>query len=89
MQAGAIRLVLGWLASAQPKPVEWLAGDEFEAARSEPGSVVICAAQVVAALVHTSLQWCPDRRDCMWAHLAVWSTGCEALAAGSRCEKST
>ncbi len=25
--------VLGWLASAQPKPVEWLAGDEFEAAR--------------------------------------------------------
>jgi Zn-dependent M28 family amino/carboxypeptidase len=26
-------LVLGWLASAQPKPVEWLPGDEFEAAR--------------------------------------------------------
>ncbi|HEY1161362.1 MAG TPA: M28 family peptidase [Terracidiphilus sp.] len=25
--------VLGWLASAQPKPVEWLPGDEFEAAR--------------------------------------------------------
>jgi len=25
--------VLGWLASAQPKPVEWLAGDEFEGAR--------------------------------------------------------
>jgi len=26
-------LVLGWLASEQPKPVEWLPGDEFEAAR--------------------------------------------------------
>ena len=26
-------LVLGWLASGQPKPVEWLPGDEFEAAR--------------------------------------------------------
>jgi len=26
-------LVLGWLASQQPKPVEWLTGDEFEAAR--------------------------------------------------------
>jgi Zn-dependent M28 family amino/carboxypeptidase len=26
-------LVLGWLASAQPKPIEWLPGDEFEAAR--------------------------------------------------------
>ncbi len=26
-------LVLGWLASQQPKSVEWLAGDEFEAAR--------------------------------------------------------
>jgi Zn-dependent M28 family amino/carboxypeptidase len=26
-------LVLGWLASAQSKPVEWLPGDEFEAAR--------------------------------------------------------
>ncbi len=26
-------LVLGWLASEQPKPVEWLSGDEFEAAR--------------------------------------------------------
>jgi len=26
-------LVLGWLASAQVKPVEWLPGDEFEAAR--------------------------------------------------------
>jgi Zn-dependent M28 family amino/carboxypeptidase len=26
-------LVLGWLASAQAKPVEWLPGDEFEAAR--------------------------------------------------------
>ena len=25
--------VLGWLASEQPKPVEWLPGDEFEAAR--------------------------------------------------------
>jgi len=25
--------VLGWLASQQPKPVEWLPGDEFEAAR--------------------------------------------------------
>ena len=25
--------VLGWLASEQPKPVEWQAGDEFEAAR--------------------------------------------------------
>jgi len=25
--------VLGWLASAQAKPVEWLSGDEFEAAR--------------------------------------------------------
>jgi hypothetical protein len=25
--------VLGWLASAQPKAVEWLPGDEFEAAR--------------------------------------------------------
>ncbi len=25
--------VLGWLASAQPKPVEWLPGDEFEAPR--------------------------------------------------------
>ena len=25
--------VLGWLASEQPKPVEWLRGDEFEAAR--------------------------------------------------------
>jgi Zn-dependent M28 family amino/carboxypeptidase len=25
--------VLGWLASAQPRTVEWLAGDEFEAAR--------------------------------------------------------
>ena len=25
--------VLGWLASKQPKPVEWRAGDEFEAAR--------------------------------------------------------
>ena len=25
--------VLGWRASAQPKPVEWLPGDEFEAAR--------------------------------------------------------
>jgi Zn-dependent M28 family amino/carboxypeptidase len=25
--------VLGWLAGAQPKPVEWLPGDEFEAAR--------------------------------------------------------
>jgi Zn-dependent M28 family amino/carboxypeptidase len=26
-------LVLGWLASAQPKPVEWLQGDEFESPR--------------------------------------------------------
>ena len=26
-------LVLGWLASGQPKPVEWLPGDEFEAPR--------------------------------------------------------
>jgi Zn-dependent M28 family amino/carboxypeptidase len=26
-------LVLGWLASAQAKPVEWLQGDEFQAAR--------------------------------------------------------
>jgi len=26
-------LVLGWLASEQKKPVEWLSGDEFEAAR--------------------------------------------------------
>jgi len=26
-------LVLGWLASGQPKSVEWLAGDEFEVAR--------------------------------------------------------
>jgi Zn-dependent M28 family amino/carboxypeptidase len=26
-------LVLGWLASEQTKPVEWQAGDEFEAAR--------------------------------------------------------
>jgi len=26
-------LVLGWLASQQPKPVEWLTGDEFEPAR--------------------------------------------------------
>jgi Zn-dependent M28 family amino/carboxypeptidase len=26
-------LVLGWLASEQPNPVEWLPGDEFEAAR--------------------------------------------------------
>jgi len=26
-------LVLGWLASGRPKPVEWLPGDEFEAAR--------------------------------------------------------
>ena len=25
--------VLGWLASGQPKPVEWIPGDEFEAAR--------------------------------------------------------
>jgi Zn-dependent M28 family amino/carboxypeptidase len=25
--------VLGWLASEQPKPIEWKAGDEFEAAR--------------------------------------------------------
>jgi hypothetical protein len=25
--------VLGWLASAQPKFVEWNSGDEFEAAR--------------------------------------------------------
>ena len=25
--------VLGWLASAQPKSVEWVPGDEFEAAR--------------------------------------------------------
>ena len=25
--------VLGWLAGEQPKPVEWKAGDEFEAAR--------------------------------------------------------
>lgn len=25
--------VLGWLASEQPKPIEWLPGDEFEAAR--------------------------------------------------------
>jgi hypothetical protein len=25
--------VLGWLASAQPKTVEWLPGDEFEVAR--------------------------------------------------------
>jgi Zn-dependent M28 family amino/carboxypeptidase len=25
--------VLGWLASQQPSPVEWLPGDEFEAAR--------------------------------------------------------
>jgi Zn-dependent M28 family amino/carboxypeptidase len=25
--------VLGWLASVQPKPIEWLPGDEFEAAR--------------------------------------------------------
>ena len=32
--------VLGWLASDQPKPVEWLKGDEFEAPRkaSEAGS---------------------------------------------------
>ncbi len=27
--------VLGWLASEQPKPVEWNAGDEFEAARKK------------------------------------------------------
>jgi Zn-dependent M28 family amino/carboxypeptidase len=27
-------LVLGWLASESPKPVEWLPGDEFEAART-------------------------------------------------------
>jgi Zn-dependent M28 family amino/carboxypeptidase len=27
--------VLGWLASAQAKPVEWLPGDEFEAARKK------------------------------------------------------
>jgi Zn-dependent M28 family amino/carboxypeptidase len=26
-------LVLGWLASQQPEPVQWLPGDEFEAAR--------------------------------------------------------
>jgi len=26
-------LVLGWLASEQKKPVEWLPGDEFEAPR--------------------------------------------------------
>ena len=25
--------VLGWLASQQPTPIEWLRGDEFEAAR--------------------------------------------------------
>jgi Zn-dependent M28 family amino/carboxypeptidase len=33
-------VVLGWLASGQAKPVEWLAGDEFEKARnaSEAGS---------------------------------------------------
>ena len=29
--------VLGWLASAQAKPVEWQAGDEFEAARKASG----------------------------------------------------
>jgi Zn-dependent M28 family amino/carboxypeptidase len=28
--------VLGWLASEQPKPIEWQAGDEFEAARKKP-----------------------------------------------------
>ena len=28
--------VLGWLASEQPKTVEWLPGDEFEAARKAP-----------------------------------------------------
>jgi hypothetical protein len=27
--------VLGWLASEQPKPVEWNPGDEFEAARKK------------------------------------------------------
>jgi Zn-dependent M28 family amino/carboxypeptidase len=27
--------VLGWLASEQPKPVEWVPGDEFEAARKK------------------------------------------------------
>jgi len=27
--------VLGWLASGQPKPVEWQTGDEFEAARKQ------------------------------------------------------
>ena len=30
--------VLGWLASEQPKPVEWKAGDEFEAARKKSES---------------------------------------------------
>jgi Zn-dependent M28 family amino/carboxypeptidase len=30
--------VLGWLASQQPKPVEWLPGDEFEAARKSSQS---------------------------------------------------
>ena len=32
-------LVLGWLASGQPTPVEWLAGDEFEAPRKASRSV--------------------------------------------------
>jgi Zn-dependent M28 family amino/carboxypeptidase len=31
-------LVLGWLASEQPQPVEWKAGDEFEAARKKSQS---------------------------------------------------
>ncbi len=31
--------VLGWLASDQPKSVEWLAGDEFEAARKASRAV--------------------------------------------------
>jgi hypothetical protein len=32
-------LVLGWLASEQPKSVEWNAGDEFEAARKKSEGV--------------------------------------------------
>jgi Zn-dependent M28 family amino/carboxypeptidase len=33
--------VLGWLASDQPKSVEWLAGDEFEAARKASRAVPV------------------------------------------------
>jgi hypothetical protein len=30
--------VLGWLASDQARPVQWLPGDEFEAARKASGA---------------------------------------------------